>query len=318
MPDRHWSNLQESTSVFGIKLLYWIYRLGGRVTFMLTLWPVIVGYWLAVPRVRQASSGYFEHLHKSGHFPSKPGIFHQLRHIFHFADTILDKILAVSGHFSARDLQVEGLDELLVDPSGGVLVTSHTGCLELCSMLREHFSSRKVRILVHTKHAQQFKRIIARINPTFHLDHIEVTELTPAVAIALQECVSEGDFIVIVGDRTPIASQAVCRADFLGQSASFPIGPFLLGLLLNCRIWNMICTRNPSKRTRYALYFSPLWAPRPVARSQRQNLFRTLAQGYAIELERRLSQSPYDWFNFFDFWQAEQSAVDTQKPRRQG
>ena len=103
MSDRHWSNLQETTSVFGIKLLYWIFRLGGRTTFMLTLWPVIIGYWLAVPRVRHASADYFDRLHKSGHFPSKPSIFHQFRHIFHFADTILDSLEVLELKLSVDD-----------------------------------------------------------------------------------------------------------------------------------------------------------------------------------------------------------------------
>lgn len=318
MSERHWSSIQETTSVFGIKLMYWIFRLGGRLAFWLTLWPVILGYWACISRVRHASGEYLDLLHKSGHLSTNPNILHQLRHIFRFADTILDKILAVSGYFSTRDLHVEGLDELIADPSGGILITSHTGCLELCSVLRERFSTRNVRILVHTKHAQQFKRIIARINPTFHLDHIEVTELTPGVAITLEQHVGQGDFIVIVGDRTPVASHATCRANFLGKSARFPIGPFLLGTLLDCRIWTMICTRDPDKRSRYALYFSPLWTPEPVARNQRRALFEKLAQRYALELERRLSLSPYDWFNFFDFWQAPQSETTNAKPPRQG
>ena len=60
----HWSTIQENTAVFGIRLLYWIYRLSGRAVFFLTLWPIVTAYWILLPRLRRVSLDYFRHLHR--------------------------------------------------------------------------------------------------------------------------------------------------------------------------------------------------------------------------------------------------------------
>lgn len=320
MAEKHWSQISEETAVAGIRILYWIYRLGGRLTFFVSLWPVIIFYWLGFPGLRHASHTYFEHVAR---FTGRkaPAFFSGLFHTLRFADTILDKLLAVSGAFAVKDLRVIGEREaLLKDKRGAILVTAHAGCLELCQVLSANRSdARRLHVLVHTKHAQRFNRIIRRINPAFDLNHIEVTEISPALAIQLSQYVEAGDFIVIVGDRTPIASNAVITADFLGESAPFPTGPYLLANVLSAPLWSMICTRDPEKKARYAVFFEKLWEPVPVSRKERQTLFQTLAGRYSKTLEKILVRSPYDWFNFFDFWHPGQSEkivakrTDTQK-----
>lgn len=312
--NRHWSQINESTVAWGIRILCWIFRLGGRVTFFATLWPVIFVYWLFLPRLRAASLGYLTRVHASGYMAKKPGWIAGISHVVRFADTIMDKILAVSGAFTVDDLEVHGREPLLADERGAVLITCHSGCLELCQALTQSRPRHKVVVLVHTLHAVKFNNILSRINENFAVNHIEVTAITPAIAITLSERVEAGEYIVIVGDRTPIASQAVTTAKFFGEEAPFPVGPYLLASLLKCPLWSMICTRaGKESKSRYALYFTKLWEPVTLSRKERGALFGTLAQRYADELEVRIGASPYDWFNFFDFWKkTEPVAQETQ------
>ena len=114
MAAKHWSETPEKTNTAGISFLLAVFRLGGRTLFHLSLWPVIVFYWLASPTARRASRLYLDHVARTKNEP-RPGCLATLKHIWRFADTILDKLLAVSGFFTAKDLAVEGVSELLAD-----------------------------------------------------------------------------------------------------------------------------------------------------------------------------------------------------------
>ena len=303
----HWSTIQENTAVFGIRLLYWTYRLTGRIVFFLALWPVVAAYWAFLPGLRRVSLDYLRRLHAFDGSQPRAGLAQSLRHAFRFADTILDKLLAAAGHFRTSDIDVEGAAPLNADPRGAILVTAHTGCNEVGRALVEQFSGRSIRILTHTKHAESFKAILERLHPGFTANCIEVTEITPAVAIELKETIDSGDFIVLVGDRTPIHSGAETLVSFLGEPALLPTGAYVLGTILNAPIWSMMSFRASGSKARYVFSFAKLWEPRPVRRAERKELFAKLAQQFAREMEKTVVRSPYDWFNFYDFWDREQT-----------
>lgn len=301
--EKHWSQINESTSTLGIRFLLAVFRLGGRTLFHLTLWPVALFFWAFSARARRASS---EYLAQMARFTSqRPPRLGSLAHILRFSDTILDKLLAVSGTFTPHDLRVEGGAEVLADPRGGVIVTAHTGCVELCQEISEtQRIDRGLHVLVHTQHAVRFNAIIRKINPRFAVHHIEVTTIGPETAIELSEFIEKGDWIVIVADRTPIGSQSTITIPFLGRPAPFAEGPFILAYLLSAPVWSMICTRevNPASSARYRVVFEKIAEPARVPRSKRKAAIEAMAQRWVAALERAISASPLDWFNFFDFW----------------
>ena len=269
--EKHWSQINESTSTLGIRFLLAVFRLGGRTLFHLTLWPVALFFWAFSARARRASS---EYLTQMARFTSqRPPRLGSLAHILRFSDTILDKLLAVSGTFTPHDLRVEGGAEVLADPRGGVIVTAHTGCVELCQEISEtQRIDRGLHVLVHTQHAVRFNAIIRKINPRFAVHHIEVTTIGPETAIELSEFIEKGDWIVIVADRTPIGSQSTITIPFLGHPAPFAEGPFILAYLLSAPVWSMICTRevDPASSARYRVVFEKIAEPARVPRSKRQ------------------------------------------------
>ncbi len=300
---KHWSQEQENTSTLGIRVLLGIFRLGGRALFHLSLWPVVVFFWLTVSRSRNASRAYLQQMAR---FTGTSAPFlGSLRHLMRFSDTILDKILAVSGSFGPQDLNVVNADEILNDARGGIIVTAHTGCVELCQVMSEtQQARRRLHVLVHTVHAVRFNNLIRKINPQFAVNHIEVTSIGPQTAVELSSFIERGDWIVIVADRTPIGSSSTINISFLGKKAPFAAGPFILAHVLECPAWSMICTRetSPASRARYRVEFSKISEPRPVSRHERNAAIAEMAERWVKTLERALTASPLDWFNFFDFW----------------
>lgn len=303
MSVRHWAQIGENTFVAGIWLLYWIHRLLGRWPFRLALYPVIAAYWLARGDVRAASLQYLARLQAAtgalGHAPTwRDG----LRHVGLFAETLLDKLLAVSGRYRFANVQTEGREEIYAIAGrgvGGLLVTAHLGCLEIGRAMAGHRGVFRLNILVHTRHAAQFNRLLKRLNPDQDVNLIEVTAIGPETALLLGEKVAAGEYVVIAGDRVPVFASQTVQVDFLGHPAPLPAGPWVLAALLKCPVHLLACIHEHGS---YTIRFEPLADRVELPRGRRGEAIADYASRYVAALTGMLKRSPYDWFNFFPFW----------------
>jgi predicted LPLAT superfamily acyltransferase len=303
MKARHWAEMGETTFVAGIWLLYWIHRLLGRWPFRLCVYPVVAVHWLSRPGLRAASLQYLERMEATtGALGRKPRRLDSLRHVLAFAETMLDKLLAVSGRYHFEQVRTEGREEFYQAAKagrGGIIVTAHMGCLELCRVMANRRGEVKLNILVHTLHAEQFNRILKRLNPEndFHL--LEVTDMGPATAVTLNQRVEAGEFVVIAGDRIPVNASQTVRVDFLGHPAPFPVGPYVLAALLKCPLYLLGCFHEGAG---YTIHFECLAERVELPRGKREAALTDYARKYALQVTALLKRAPYDWFNFFPFW----------------
>ncbi|SEL71229.1 Predicted acyltransferase, LPLAT superfamily [Roseateles sp. YR242] len=286
----------ETTFVAGIWVLFGVHRLLGRAVFRVLLWPVVLTYWLAQPALRAHSLGYLRRLQPQAGWPEG------LAHVRLFAETMLDKLLAMAGRYPMDHVHERGAEvihELARSGRGGVLVTAHMGCLELCQMLAERRPDFKVNVLVHTRHAEAFNRILRRLRPHIEVALIEVSDLDMALTLKLADKVAAGEFIAIAGDRVPVRGSKTVRVPFLGSEADFPVGPYLIAGLLGCPLFLMLSLHEGRG---YALEFEKLADVVELPRRSREAAMAAYARRFADALTLRLHRSPYDWFNFYAFW----------------
>lgn len=298
----HWAALRESTWVLGIRILLGVHAVLGRWPFRLCVFPVVFVHWLANGTARRASLQYLERVQTfCGGVGVTPGPRHGLRHFFNFAETLLDKLLAMGGRYPASKvtLQRQAMLEQLGRGGGGVIVTAHMGCLELCRALAPHVPGLRLVALVHTAHAEQFNQLLQRVAPDHPVKLIQVTELGPGTAIQLAEFVADGAFIAIAGDRVPLQGSRHLSMDFLGHRAPFPIGPYVLAATLGCPLFAMGCTRRGNG---YGVDFVRLAERVELPRQQRDAALAAHVTGYVRWLEAQVCAAPLDWFNFFPFW----------------
>ncbi|MBV8657177.1 MAG: acyltransferase [Burkholderiales bacterium] len=300
---RHWADIGESTFVLGIWVLYWVHRLLGRWPFRLCIYPVVLGFWFGKPALRAASRQYLQRLQAAtGALGHAPTFRDNLHHVALFAETILDKLLAVSSRYRFDHVRIEGREAIaaaLDTGQGGMIVTAHIGCLELCRALAERRTAIRLNILVHTRHAERFNALLRRLNPDVAVNLIEVSEVGPATAVALAEKVEAGEFVVIAGDRVPVHSDKTVNVPFLGLDAPFPVGPYVLASLLKCPLYMLGCIHESNG---YTIRFDLLAEQVVLPRGRREAAMAEYAQRYAQILTDLLRRSPYDWFNFFAFW----------------
>lgn len=303
MKSSHWANMGESTFVGGVWFLYGVYRLFGRLPFRLCLYPVVFCYWLTRTEARRASLDYLRRLQSAhGTFTRDPNWRTSLSHFVCFAETLLDKTLAMGGHYPPNRLQFEGHEAILADlraGRGGVVITAHLGCLELLQATASLRAGPKINILVHTAHAQRFNRILQRLNPESHVRLLQVTEFSAPTAIMLAGRVAAGELVAIAGDRIPVTGDRILKLPFLGGLASFPAGPYLLASLLACPAYLLACLHDGEG---YRVQFHKLADQVHLPRASRTTAMTSYAGQFAAWLEDRLRESPLDWFNFYPFW----------------
>ncbi len=313
MKGKHWANLGESTFVGGIWFLYGVNRLLGRGPFLLILYPIVFYYWLVRSTARHASREYLSRLQQSQQvFDRDPGIRHSLRHFGLFAETMLDKLLAIGGRYSRGRLQFNGHEALLAAQAAGqgaLIMTAHMGCLELMQTAAGWREGLRLTILVHTGHAERFNRVLERINPDVKVRLLQVEHFSPATAMLLAGRIAAGEHVAIAGDRVPLNSERTVAADFLGHSAQFPAGPYLIASVLRCPVFLLACVHAGSG---YSVHIEQLAEQVILPRADRQGAMSKYAQSYARWLEGRLRESPYDWFNFFAFWEQGRYASSTE------
>jgi predicted LPLAT superfamily acyltransferase len=109
--------------------------------------------------------------------------------------------------------------------------------------------------------------------------------------------------VIIAADRTPINEQGrVAQAEFLGQPANFPQGPFILALLLKCPVFTLFCLKQQGKQV---IYFDSFidGQGQTVPRKQRTAAIQNYVEKFASRLQNYCVKEPLQWFNFYDFWQ---------------
>jgi predicted LPLAT superfamily acyltransferase len=300
---RHWAQINEAGFIAGMRLLFWICRTFGRWPFRVALYPVLAWYVLTRRPARAASLRYLALVQAAGAQVAS-GWSGVLWHFAAFGECILDKMLLWGGLFDMAGTQLHGaelLDADLAQSRGGLMICSHFGNLELCRVMARRHPGFRLTVLVHTVHARKFNALLAQLDEQSQLDMIQVTEITPATVMLLNDRVARGEFVVIAGDRVPDASgQRTCTASFLGEPAAFAIGPWVLASVLQCPVYLIFPLRTSGGAE---VHFERIADQVRLPRQGRQAACAVLAQAYAARLEHYCRRAPYQWFNFHDFWQ---------------
>ncbi len=308
--NHHWSGLRERGGTLGLKILFATYRTFGRNAFRLLLYPAMSYFYLTSPQARRASRDYLRRverqLEKEGRRPARH--LSSFKHFIEFGESILDKTATWSGEVSKdklRHVDPEAYEELLKIDRGGIFIGSHLGNLEALRAFGGFNKGMTVNALVFTHHSLKFMQFLEEANPKAVEHFIQVDTIGPESIERLKDKINAGEWIAMVADRTSVSRQSrAINCDFLGTEAPFPEGPFILASLLKCPVYLLFCLK---AEDRYDVYLEPFADPLELPRQTRQEDLQRAVTHYAQQLEQRCLTAPYQWFNFFDFWNKSQA-----------
>ena len=273
------------------------WRAGRAIVF-----PICAYYTTLLGKARAASRSYLSTV-----LGRKATIVDIFRHVLTFSCTIHDRIFFLSGRFNEYDVNVFG-DELfakLADRNQGcVLLGSHLGSFEVLRALGILERDLPVKVLMNPENSRRFTAVQNSLNP--HVADSIIPIGSPDSMLRVKEHVEAGGMVGILGDRTTAEGERTVRIPFLGRPAPLPIGPLLLASKLNVPVILFFGLYRGGRR--YDVHFELLTEKMEVNRTSRDADLEAWATRYAGRLEHYCRLAPYNWFNFFDFWQSSPDA----------
>ena len=304
---KQWESRRERGAYFGLKFTVLLIKYLGRSVSSAIVYIVIAYYFLSSPTARKTSRQYLERISRVpegkralGGVITNGTIY---RHLVSFGHSILDKFATWQGDISLDVFHQENrdlFDQRIADGKGGVWLVSHLGNMEACQAVFHECREIPVTALVHTKHAEIFNQLIRDINPDNKVELLEVSEFDIKMVLRLQEKISQGEFIFVAGDRTPVSGKdRVVEVPFLGDVAPFPYGPFMIASLLDCPVGSIFCLKNEKG---FDLKFHDLQGLEGLNSRTRKKAIEGAVVRFASLLESYCLKYPLQWFNFYDFW----------------
>lgn len=298
-----WQHQRERSTPFALKLIRWIALHLGRDVARLLLYP-IVGYFLLTSREACSSSKDF--LQRATGRPA--GLRDVARHIHSFASTILDRVFLITDRIDEFDVRIYGEDIARAHAGlehGCLLIGSHLGSFEALRALGvakgEDFGV-KVRMLMNRGQNETITRLLEALNPSILDMMIDTSGGDADTALRIKKALDEGCIVSMLGDRVNSSLEKYTRCEFLGAQAVFPLGWLLLASVLQVPV--LLCFGLYRGGNRYDIHFELLSDGIRLQRGRREEQAAQWAQRYADRLAHYARLAPYNWFNFFDFWDA--------------
>ena len=290
-----WSAQAERGKPWLLNTMAWIVRnIGWRAGWLLLPGITAFFYIRSAPH-RAASRSYLTRA--LGREATGRDVF---RHIFTFAGAIMERVFLLSGRTEAFTFEIEGLehmDAIAASGQGCVLMGAHFGSFEALRHLRT-LCPVPVKALMYKENAGPLTRVLEAIDPTLAGSIIEIGDTGSMLRV--QEAVAAGAFVGMLADRSPDGARAIPVA-FFGRVAHFPTGPLVVAATLQCPVVTFRGVRLGPRR--YRIAFSPFADRITLPRATRQAELARYVQLYAAWLEAGCRAHPFNWFNFYPFWE---------------
>jgi predicted LPLAT superfamily acyltransferase len=291
-----WSRNPERGAAWLVKLMLWLIRYMGWFATGVVL-PGISLWFFAWSAGSRAASR--EYLSLALRRPATA--LDVLRHIHVFARSILDRVLLLTPQAGSYRFDVSGLEHVEAvarSGRGGILLGGHLGSFAVLRGMAAQCPV-PVKMLMYRGNAGPFTRALDQLDPAFAADIIPIGEMQSMLRV--QEAVAGGALVGLLADRAPGRTRRVV-APFFGRPAAFPIGPFVLAASLGVPVLTVRGVRTGRKS--YAVQFSP-FADRLVLGADSRNAdLSTWITRYAQWLEAGCRAHPFNWFNFYPFWES--------------
>jgi len=289
-----WLEQRERGNIIAIRLLVGVALWLGRPVARLLLYPACLYFLVSASHLRAASRKYLRRV--LGRAPRFSDLF---RHFFTFGAVGLDRVYLLKDRVELFQSEISGEDVLLDVTRGGqgcFLLGAHLGSFEI---LRAFGTSKRLRIglVMYEENVRMVNAVAKAINPALAEDVISLGRFDSMLKV--QERLRQSQWVGMLGDRA-LHEEAQLRVPFLGAEAGFPTAPFRLALMLKRPVVLMVGLYLGGNR--YSMHFEKLFEPRGVERTNRADAIEQAVRLYAQRLEQYCLQAPYNWFNFYDFW----------------
>ena len=298
-----WRDQRERGSTGAIRLIVWLAIHVGRGLCRALLVPICAYFFVTAPQSRRASQDFLGRA--LGRVATWRDTF---IHLFVFSTTLLDRVYLLHGRHRELDIVVTNdavFWNALAAGRGCLLLGSHLGSFEMLGIVGSVEKNLKINMVMHVNDSARLGGLIMGGQASLPYKIIPLGE--PGSMLRVKECLDRGEVVGILADRV-YANEATQSLSFLGRPARFSMSPVRLARLAGAPVVTVFGLFSGGRR--YEIVFESL-ATR--VEDTRATVFdaaggtmssqRCLAE-YVRIVERHTRTHPYNWFNFYDYWNA--------------
>ena len=292
----NWKTQSERGNMFVLRLITWIaLHLGRRVTRCILV-PVVAYFFISSPRARRASARFLSRI------PNQPhGVKAIFQHLYVFATVTLDRVYFLNGRLDLFNIEIKDENNVALGTAasgaGLFLMGAHFGSFESVRSIARDYPSLKMVLLMYEENARNIKQLLHAINPNVQQEIISLGQ--PRAMLQVKEQINDGALIGVLADRS-LDAIGNTRVNFLGFEANFPTGPFRLAAILQHPVYFMTGVFEGGNR--YSVYLEPI-VDFSISAENKDTAVNQAMLRYVELLEKHCKNAPYNWFNYFDFWQ---------------
>ena len=302
---RSWDSHRERSTQAMLNLLVNTTLFLGRTTMRIVLWPVVWYFWLTGSRLRRASREILSRV-----LGRKPSAREVLRHLHTFAVVFIDRVYLLGGRSQELDIEARVPDDVLqvFDARRGcLLLVAHFGSFEVLRVKGTMRGEAPIRIVLDRQVGRMAMSLLEKLNPVLASGIIDAARRGPELMLDIKQAVEAGDIVGMMADRARADERAVV-VRFLGGEVRLPAGPWIVAGMLDVPVILGFGTFRGGRRyeCRLELFARHVELPREA----REEALRNHAQRFAERLEEQVRASPFNWFNFYDYWLEERTPRD--------
>jgi predicted LPLAT superfamily acyltransferase len=153
-------------------------------------------------------------------------------------------------------------------------------------------------MLMFEENARKISAVLSEIAPDIAKEIISLGR--PESFIRTSHALDRGNFVGLLADRS-LSSDHQVRLPFLDAPAPFSLGAFRMMALLKKPVLLMFGLYRGGNR--YDIHIERFSMPEDLPQRAGSADIEALVARYAGRLEHYCRAAPYNWFNFYKFWE---------------
>lgn len=289
-----WQGKSKGTPL-GYRIFVWVLKNFGVLSAYFLLRFVVLYYFLFSFKASREIYNLYRYRLGYGRLNSISKLY---KNYYLLGQSIIDKVVVMSGIKNKFSFDFDGEENLLKITGlqrGGMLLSAHIGNWDVAGHLFKRLETR-INIVLYDGEHEQIKEYLERVTGKRNVNIIIIkNDLSHIYAIS--DAFTNNELVCMHADRF-IEGNKTLSADFLGETARFPMGPFLLASKFKVPVSFVFAVKE--NKLHYHFFASEI---KEYTNPGKDAVMQEMLNDYAAEMGKKLKQYPEQWFNYYNFWQ---------------
>ena len=289
-----WQGRSKGTPL-GYRIFVWVLKTWGVLpAYFLLRFVALYYFFFSFKSSRQI---YLLYRYKLG-YSRLASVFKLYNNYYLLGQSIIDKVVLMSGIKNNFSFNFDGEENLLKIAGmqkGGILLSAHIGNWDVAGHLFTRLQT-PINIVLYDGEHEQIKEYLEGVTGKRNVNIIVIkNDLSHIYAIS--DAFNKNELVCMHADRF-LPGNKTLTADFLGQQAKFPMGPFLLAATFKVPVSFVFAAKE--SKLHYHFFASEI---KDYSNFGKGQLMQEMLNDFAKEMESKLKLYPEQWFNYYNFWE---------------